>query len=67
MLQGVDNVLGIAYDWVTRMLYFATSDEDQMLTIWSFSLDNPLFEPVYTGVALSTDSNIFMTIAPFTG
>lgn len=67
MLQGVDDVMSIAYDWITRVLYFATSDEFQTLTILSLPLDNPLFQSIDTGIVLSNDSNIFMTIAPFTG
>ena len=67
MPQGVGDVMSIAYDWITRVLYFATSNETQMITIWSLPLDNPLFEPVHAGDIVSNDSNIFMTIAPFTG
>lgn len=66
MSQGVDDVMSIAYDWVARVLYFVVTDENQMLNIWSLPLDNPLFEVVYSGLVLSNDSNIFMTIAPFT-
>ena len=67
MSQGVDDVMSIAYDWITRVLYFATSDEFQTLTIWSLPLDNPLFQSINTRIDLSNDSYIFMTIAPFTG
>ena len=65
--QGMDDVMSVAYDWITRVLYFATSDEFQTLTILSLPLDNPLFQSIDTGIDLSNDSNVFMTIAPFTG
>ena len=67
MPQGVDDVISVTYDWITRVLYFATSDETQTLNIWSLPLDNPLFQSVYTGDVISSDSNVFMTVAPFTG
>lgn len=67
MPQGVDDVISIVYDWITRVLYFVMSDSSQILSLWSLPLDNPVFESVYTEVVFSNDSNIFMTIAPFTG
>ena len=67
MSQGVDDVMSVTYDWITRVLYFATSNEFQTLTILNLPLDNPLFQSINTGIDLSNDSNVFMTIAPFTG
>ena len=67
MPQGVDDVVSITYDWITRVLYFATSNETQTLTIWSLPLDNPLFELVHAEDVVSNGSNVFMTVAPFTG
>ena len=67
MSEGIDNVMEITFDWITRTLYFATSNATQNLMIWSLPLDNPLFEPVCTVDITLNDSKIFMTVSPFTG
>ena len=67
MSEGVDNVMDITFDWITRTLYFATSNATQILMIWGLPLDNPLLEPVCTVDVILNDSKIFMTVSPFTG
>ena len=67
MSQGAGDVMSIAYDWITRVLYFAMSDQNQALKVWSLPLDNPVFESIDTGVILLNDATVFMTIAPFAG
>ena len=67
MSQGMDDIRSITYDWIARVLYFAMSDANQTLNIWSLPVDNPLFQFVHNATVLSSnDSGITMTTVPFT-
>ena len=74
MPQSYSDIVEMTYDWITRVLYLTasmvmveSSDTSGILTIWSLPLDNPVFEMVYKGDVLSTDTKVVMTIAPRIG
>ena len=74
MAKSLGDVLGVTYDWITRVLYISvatlmveTDNSSRTLNFWRLPIDNPVFEPVYTSGVLFNDSVISMTVVPFRG
>ena len=66
------DVLGMTYDWITRVFYLSISmkngsSSDRVLTIWKLPLDNRVLSNIYNGSVLSNDTNIVMTVVPRIG